>query len=76
MTESLESQAYKKAFDKVKAMSNETLQGVWQAATGQYAHPEDGYGSHIGNSWVVLTWDEWCEILYSELSARGLSVLV
>ena len=73
MNQTLESQAYQQAFARVKSWSNETLLSVWEAATGRDASPQDGWGTNVGKKWVVLTWDEWLEILYSELGARKLS---
>jgi hypothetical protein len=73
MKETLESVAYCKAHNIVKSWSDDNLLSVWEAATSRYASPEDGWGTNIDGSWVVLTWDEWTDILYSEITLRGLS---
>ncbi len=73
--QTLESRALQIASDRVKVTSDDSLLSIWKAATGRYACPEDGWGTYVGGSWVVLTWDEWCDILYSEITCRKLSAL-
>ena len=72
MNQSLESRAYQKAFERVKSWTDSNLQSVWDAASSSYAKPQDGWGTYIENSWVVLPWDEWMEIIYSEMAYRHL----
>jgi len=73
--QSIESQAIDKAISKVSAMSDNELSEVWKAANSKYAYPEHGYGTYINGSWVVLEWDIWLELLYSELDKRCINVL-
>ncbi len=72
--ETLESRAYGKAFDRVKSWSNETLLAVYKAAQSRDACPGDGWGTYVNDSWVVITWDEWCEVLCSEIVYRKLAL--
>jgi hypothetical protein len=72
-TQTLESKAFDKAFGRVRVMSNNSLLDVWKAANSESAHPEYGWGTFIDRAWVVIPWDEWCNILSCEMSRRGLS---
>jgi hypothetical protein len=75
-TLSLETKAFNVALNRVRSWTDSNLLSVWEVAKKETPRVwQDGWGTNIGNSWVVITWDDWMDILYSELQKRGLSAL-
>jgi len=65
--------AYRIACDRIKNMSDDSLLAVWNSANSRNACPELGWGTYVNDNWVVIEWDEWCEILYAELDYRNIA---
>ena len=75
-TLSLETQAFNVALARVRSWTDDNLLYVWKSAQEQTPKTwQYGWSTNIGDSYVTITWDDWMDILYSELQKRGLSAL-